>query len=671
MISIIVPVYNAKKYILKTIETVREQTFTDWELLLVDDCSSDGSGELIKEYIDNNPPLEKKIRYIRHERNKGAAGTRNTGLKEANGRYIAFLDADDIWYPEKLSVEMQFMEKHDAGLVYSAYEFGDENGVPNGRMVRVPKTLTYRQALTRTIIFTSTVLIDTEIIDKELVYMPGIASEDTATWWNILKEGHIAYGLNQPLVIYRRPEQSLSSNKGEAIKRIWNLYIKIAEVSAPQAAFYLIFWAVRAGTRRFIADRVRGKVESFKRFTVVQLSVIGLVLYTAIYAYAWFNELYPILSAPRISLDGYNLGAGLKLYFKGHILIILVYFLILFFMSHSAGGLRTGYIKPSGIFVSEVTALVITNAITYLQLSLMHNWLMPAGIQIGVLLVQILVAGVWSLIADAIYRAVFPPRETLVLELSGAVKAKETEALLERLRSRQDRFRIMKVMEYDGDIERIKKECLRWYGCVVISGGTDELRKAILEFCYMHLIRAYITPDLGDVLIQGTGYADIFDMPVFELREYSIRWEERLVKRSVDLAVGCLMLLITSPVIICKLLMGSRITFYLCRTRGNRKFRKYRFDDDGKLSGIPVCMNLVNGTMSIVGPSTIKCGEEPSKDYRCRMKPGIIGYYQIFGDADAPVEDIVKMDIFYIQHFALMNDFKLMLQAVRCAVARK
>ena len=666
MISVVVPVYNAGDYILITIETVTAQTYTDWELILVDDCSPDDSVALIEEYLDENSFFAGKIRLIKLEKNAGAAGARNRGIDEAKGRYIAFLDADDIWYQDKLEKQLQFMKKHEAGFVYSAYEFGDEEAIPNGKMVRVPKTMNYKQALTRTIIFTSTVLIDTEKISKELIHMPKIGSEDTATWWNILKEGHTAYGLDQPLVIYRRPATSLSSNKKTAVKRIWNLYMEVAKVPKLLAMWYVVLWSVRASVRRFITDNIRNHVETVKRFTVVQLSVVGIVMYAGIYAWYWFTRLYPILSSPIISRDGYYFGGGLKLYFRGHVLILLIYFAILFFMSNSSGGMRTGYLKPSNIFVSEVMALILTNMITYFQLSLMRNWLMPVRPFLQLFLLQVLLVGVWALITDSIYRHVFPPRETLVLDLSVDRNEGASPGMIrDKFDQRKDRFNVMKVMHYEGDLEKIKKECLRWYGCVVITGGSDEIKKAVMEYCYMHLIRVYLIPDLGDVILQGTEFVDLFDTPVFELREYSARWEERAVKRAIDLLFGTLALVICSPYIVYKLLTGHKVTGDICTTRGNKSFYRYRFDDETGRCGVLSLISVISGKMSIVGTTLSTEKEETRSRYKPRMKPGIMGFYQLYGDPDASDLDILKMDTFYAQHFTLMGDFKLMLQAVR------
>lgn len=269
LVSIIVPVYRARPYVAQTIEMVRQQTWQTWELLLVDDRSGDGSVEAIEEALavyphhrvedvpDDVERIEeyqwdagRHILLICKKQNEGAAKARNTGLSVATGRYIAFLDADDIWFADKLAREIAFMEEKRAGFVFCAYEFGDEAGRPTGKIVHVPPQLSYRQALSRTVIFTTTVLIDREIIQDKLIRMPAVPSEDTATWWQILRAGHAAYGLDEVLAIYRRPAKSLSSNKFKAVKRIWNLYRRQEGLSVAASAFYFIFWAYRATVRR-------------------------------------------------------------------------------------------------------------------------------------------------------------------------------------------------------------------------------------------------------------------------------------------------------------------------------------------------------------------------------------------------------------------------------------
>ncbi len=264
-VSIVTPVYNASRFIQDTIKMVCNQTYTDWELILVDDASPDGSAQLITRLLSREDSACKellrsigksyenslsKVKLISKDVNEGAALARNTGIDAATGRYIAFLDADDIWMSDKLTRELEFMEQKKAGFAFSAYEFGDENAEPTGKIVHVPETLTFREALSRTVIFTTTVVFDLNRIDRQLIHMPNVGSEDTATWWTILKSGVTAYGLDEVLAIYRRPAKSLSSNKFKAIQRIWFLYRNIAGLSVLSSVKYFIGWALRAVERR-------------------------------------------------------------------------------------------------------------------------------------------------------------------------------------------------------------------------------------------------------------------------------------------------------------------------------------------------------------------------------------------------------------------------------------
>jgi len=248
LISIIVPVYNVEQFIVETMDCVRCQTYPHWELILVDDCGPDKSAKVIEEYIQRTG--EERIRLIRQPSNMGAAKARNRGLTEARGRYIAYLDADDLWVPEKLEKELAFMQEKDAAFAFTGYEFADEQGVGMGKVVRVPETLNYKQALKNTTIFTTTVMFDTAKIEKSKLEMPLMKSEDTALWWRVLRSGYVAYGLDENLVKYRRAGKSLSSNKLEAIRRIWNLYRKAEGMSVINSAWHLCFWAVRAVKRR-------------------------------------------------------------------------------------------------------------------------------------------------------------------------------------------------------------------------------------------------------------------------------------------------------------------------------------------------------------------------------------------------------------------------------------
>ncbi len=245
-VSIIIPVYNAEKYIRDTVASVQAQTYTNWELWLIEDSSEDGSRQIIEELAARDP---ERIRAFSKE-NEGAAKARNFGLEKATGRFIAYLDADDLWSPDKLEKQLKYMDEKQAAFCFTGYEFANEEGEGTGKVVRVPETITYKEALKNTTIFTSTVIFDTEKIPKEKLEMPDIKSEDTALWFKVLRTGIVAYGLDENLVRYRRVGGSLSSNKLEALRRIWNLYRKSEGLSVPYSAYNFFFWAVRAVKRR-------------------------------------------------------------------------------------------------------------------------------------------------------------------------------------------------------------------------------------------------------------------------------------------------------------------------------------------------------------------------------------------------------------------------------------
>lgn len=247
LVSIVVPVYNCEKFINHTIKTVLNQTYQNWELLLVDDCSTDNSVSIINGYVAG----DNRIKLIKLKENSGAAVARNEGMKNANGKYIAFLDSDDLWNENKLKKQINFMKKNKYVFTYTGYEFVDEEGNKLDKIVKVPEQLTYKQALKNTTIFTSTVIFDVQKLGKELIKMPNVRrGQDTATWWKVLKTGIIAYGLNESLSMYRRSNNTLSSNKVKALKRTWNLYRNVEKLPFFTSLFNFIFYCFNAVKRR-------------------------------------------------------------------------------------------------------------------------------------------------------------------------------------------------------------------------------------------------------------------------------------------------------------------------------------------------------------------------------------------------------------------------------------
>lgn len=251
LISIVIPVYNAAPFLKRTLECIQGQTFKNWELLLIDDASTDNSVEIVKQWILEQKNENKYVYLLQNERNLGPAYSRNRGILAARGRYLVYLDADDYWDISKLEKQYRFMKEKDCVFSFTGYEFADKDGVRSGRVVHVPKQISYEEALTNTTISTITVMFDQGKISKELLLMPeNCKREDTATWWNILKNGYIAYGLDEALSVYCRHKGSHSSNKLKAILGTYSMYRKQEGMGFRKTMCHMWKYMIRAVKRR-------------------------------------------------------------------------------------------------------------------------------------------------------------------------------------------------------------------------------------------------------------------------------------------------------------------------------------------------------------------------------------------------------------------------------------
>lgn len=239
-VSIITPLYNSEKTISETIESVINQTFTDWELILIDDCSSDDTMKIAREW----QAKDNRILVIERKWNAGPAVTRNRGIQEARGRYIAFLDADDLWCPQKLTVQIGFMNKYDCAISYTAYQKINYSGHRLG-IIKIPNRVGYKDLLKSNSIGCSTAIYDSSKIGK--VYMPNISKrQDLGLWLKITKKNISASGINDILMLYRvGGESTVSSNKLLAMKYQWRLYREIERISLFGTIFYFSFYLVQ------------------------------------------------------------------------------------------------------------------------------------------------------------------------------------------------------------------------------------------------------------------------------------------------------------------------------------------------------------------------------------------------------------------------------------------
>lgn len=243
LVSIITPMYKGAAFVGETIESVLAQNYQNWEMIIVDDCSPDG-GAGIKEV--NKYTSDKRIKLIESKENRGSSGARNIALKQASGRYIAFLDSDDIWHPYFLDKQIAFMQENDAPLVFSSYRRIDET--TKEELLSpfiVPKKVNYKSLLKTCPIFPSTAIYDTKKVSK--IYFNeqlGSMRDDYVYWLTMFKTIENGYGNPEVLVDYRLRKSSVTGNKKKVIKPQWNVLRKVEKVGLIRSAYYLSCWAI-------------------------------------------------------------------------------------------------------------------------------------------------------------------------------------------------------------------------------------------------------------------------------------------------------------------------------------------------------------------------------------------------------------------------------------------
>lgn len=244
LVSIITPMYNSEKYIADTVNSVIKQTYDNWEMIIIDDCSTDSGSKIVRNFIIKDD----RVKLIKLKENSGVTVARNRGIKEAQGRYIAFLDSDDLWESNKLEKQINHMKEVNAAISYTGYRKINEDGNHRG-VVNIPEKVNYADLLKTNIMGCLTVVYDQKQLRKR--YFKELdKSEDYVLWLDILKETKFAYGVQEPLASYRVMSNSRSSNKFKVIKQQWNIYRDFEELSFFKSVYYFLNY-LYYGYRRY------------------------------------------------------------------------------------------------------------------------------------------------------------------------------------------------------------------------------------------------------------------------------------------------------------------------------------------------------------------------------------------------------------------------------------
>jgi len=244
LVSIITPAYRSARFIAESVRSAQVQGHANWEMLIVDDCSPDDTPEVVARLADADP----RIRLFRQPTNRGPAAARNAALDAAQGRYVAFLDSDDLWLPDKLERQLAFMAQRRAALSFTEFRRISQDGARLGQRLAVPETLTYRQLLCNTAIATSTVIVDRELSGE--FRMKKTYYDDFTAWLEILRRGHIASGLREDLMRYRVVGKSVSRNKLRSAEMVWRAYREIEGLGVFDSSWCFLNYAVR-GTLKY------------------------------------------------------------------------------------------------------------------------------------------------------------------------------------------------------------------------------------------------------------------------------------------------------------------------------------------------------------------------------------------------------------------------------------
>lgn len=245
MVSIITPAYNSSRHLAGTIESVLAQTYGDWEMIIADDASTDPTRSIVRRYSTEDD----RIRLLVLPQHKGPAEARNAAIDAARGRYIAFLDSDDLWHPQKLEKQIRFMEQHGHAFTFTSYQRIRGRQAQKMNVVPAPRHIHYRAYLRNTVIGTLTVVIDRQQTGP--IRMPNIrSSHDMALWCKLLKNGLTAYGLQETLAYYRVMAGSHTGRKIRAAKDVWKVYRNIEKIRFVPSLFNFVFYACNAASRR-------------------------------------------------------------------------------------------------------------------------------------------------------------------------------------------------------------------------------------------------------------------------------------------------------------------------------------------------------------------------------------------------------------------------------------
>lgn len=429
-------------------------------------------------------------------------------------------------------------------------------------------------------------------------------------------------------------------------------------------------------------------LDQFKRMLRALAALLLIVGMSLIFLYVWRSY--------------YNLRVVFPFYYKGHWLVTVVYAIFVSIFFYIYGGLKFGYLTCSSIILSQVLAIICANVLAYLEIVLLSAQFVSVFPILLLTGMQIIIILIWTFLITFAFDKIFPPRKLLLL-----YEEYNPSIMEHKIKSRNDRYKI----ELRKNIKELSEdeihELIKQYDSVLIYDVHSLERNKIIKFCYEQSIRVYVTPKVSDILIRSSESIHLFDTPLFLMRNNGLTFEQKLIKRIMDIVISLIVLIITSPIMLIvavaiKLYDGGPVLFKQerCTINGEifkiHKFRSMIVDaeKEGKsipatehdpritpvgniirklrIDELPQMYDILKGDMSIVGPRPeriehVKAYTEeiPEFAYRLKVKGGLTGFAQIYGKYNTTAYDKLKLDLMYIQNYSVLMDIRLIFMTVK------
>lgn len=428
--------------------------------------------------------------------------------------------------------------------------------------------------------------------------------------------------------------------------------------------------------------------DPYKRTILFFASMINVCMMTTLFSYSWYHFYADMMYTYRF-------------YRRGNYVVLALYAVLLFFFSNMYGSLKIGRFRRIEVLLSQYLSLFLTNVVMYVVISLLAFRFVTPFYLFVVLLAEMLVSTIWNVIVIKLYNRIFQPWKILLV-----YGERPAADLVYKVEARRDKYAIYDAVNINEGMEQIKKRILD-FQAVIIGDIPAVERNDVLKYCYAKKVRAYVIPKISDIILMGADRIHVFDTPFMLSRGYTLSFDQRFGKRTLDIILSVLLLIAASPFMLLtalaiKLYDHGPVFYSQVRcTKGGKEFAIYKFRsmivDAEKKGGVqlakehderitpvgrviraaridelPQLFNILKGDMSFVGPrperpELIKeySQEMPEFVFRMRVKAGLTGYAQVYGKYNTTPYDKLKLDLFYIENYSFWTDMKLILMTVK------